>query len=59
MFLKVKVQQSWGEDFGKENIDVNKTQQNLEYAQPIPYGEKCFLRENVFKALDTASNKTI
>jgi hypothetical protein len=58
LFLKLKVQQCWGEDLGKENIDVvNRT--DLQYAFPFTPNDKHFLRENIFKALDVAPSKTI
>lgn len=56
-FLKLKVQQCWGEEVGKENLDVNRPQ--LAYANPLNPGDKQYLRENVFKALDIAPSKTI
>lgn len=60
LFLKLKVQQCWGEDVGKENIDtMNRTQQDLQYAFPFSPNDKQFLRENIFKALDSAPSKTI
>jgi hypothetical protein len=49
MFLKLKVQQCWGEDMGKENMDVANS--NLQYAYPLSPADKQFLRENIFKAL--------
>lgn len=55
LFLKLKVQQCWGEDPGKENLDANR----LAYSSPLTYGDKQFLRENIFKALDSAPNKTV
>lgn len=61
LFLKLKVQQSWGEDVGKENIDSNKSNSpsDLAYSLPLTMGDKQFLRENIFKALDVAPSKTI
>jgi hypothetical protein len=53
LFLKLKVQQCWGEDLGKENMDANKGAE-LQYAQPLTYGDKQFLRENIFKGIDSA-----
>ena len=58
MFLKIKVQQSWGEELGKENIDKNSPDM-LAYQTPLSMGDKQFLRDNIFKALDTAQNKVI
>ena len=57
MFLKLKVQQCWGEDMGKENMDVANS--NLQYAYPLSPVDKQFLRENIFKALDVAPTKII
>ena len=60
LFLKLKVQQCWGEDAGKENMDSNKQQTaDLAYAYPLTIGDKIFLRENIFKALDGAPSKAI
>jgi hypothetical protein len=59
-FLKRKVQQCWGEDVGKENIDIaNRTQTDLQYAYPLSPNDKQFLRENIFKALDAAPSKQV
>lgn len=57
MFLKLKVQQCWGEDLGKENQDANRPQ--LAFSAPLSMGDKQYLRDNVFKALDMAPTKTI
>ena len=57
MFLKLKVQQCWGEDMGKENVDLANS--NLQYAYPLSPADKQFLRENIFKALDVAPTKII
>jgi len=60
LFLKLKVQQCWGEELGKENIDLmNRTQQDQQYAYPLTPGDKQFLRENIFKALDVAPTPII
>eukprot|EP00347_Sterkiella_histriomuscorum_P021385 403334157 len=61
LYLKLKVQQSWGEDMGKENMNSNNsnTQQSNEFAEPLTHQDKEFLRHNIFKALDQAQGKTI
>ncbi len=38
---------------------MNRTQQDLQYAFPFSPNDKQFLRENIFKALDSAPSKTI
>jgi hypothetical protein len=53
------VQQSWGEDVGKENLDANRQQQDLQYSFPLTPNDKQYLRENIFKALDAAPSKTV
>lgn len=62
MFLKLKVQQCWGEDpqaVGKENVNSSNVQSQLAFAFPLSHQDKAYLRENIFKALDSASSKTI
>lgn len=60
IFLKLKVQQCWGEDEGqgKENVSGNAAQQ-LAFAFPLSPNDKAYLRDNIFKALDSAASKTI
>ena len=64
MFLKLKVSQCWGEDtLGKENqssqANSSTVQSQLAFASPFSPQDKAYLRENIFKALDAASSKTI
>lgn len=58
-YLKQKVQQTWGLEFGgKENISHN-IQDEDDFKRPIAPQDKDFLRFNIFKALDVAGTKQI
>ena len=56
MLLKLKVEKGWAGEIGKENINANTVN---DYNLPLTYEDKEFIKQNVFKTLDTVQNPTI
>ncbi len=52
MLLKLKVEKCWSQDTGKENMNSNNSPN--EYEIPLNFEDKEFIKQNIFKALDSA-----
>jgi hypothetical protein len=45
-------------EVGQENLSQNSQRVNL-FKIPFTYGDKQYLKANIFKAIDQTSNKTV
>lgn len=58
-YLKLKVQKTWGLEYGgKENVSHNM-QDDDDFKRPISPQDKEFIKFNIIKALDVAPTKII